>query len=650
VMYSVVSLFLIVVVLVCTTKASSYDDCETWYDKTEHGPSFRNVKDYGAKGDGVTDDTAAIIRALTEGVSPTFSDATRIVYVPTGTYKISGTIPLYFGTQFVGNFKCRPKIVLAPNSPGFNTGRKFVLEATYGGSEHTSNFYHQIHNFEIEISSGNSAAVVIHWAVAQATSLRNLKIDVGSGDMAVFAENGSGGFMSDLDITGGNIGLQIGGQQWTFRNIKVTDTRQVGVAVIWNWVFSTVGISVTNSPVGIQFQGGASTSMTILDASFTNCGTCVTTDYPKRAQAILLDRVTTNKCAYIVDRSLQGNANGEVKVNSWRQGPAFSKGKALPAVQGNLPSNRPDKNLVQKQRPDFDDGSVANVRTFGAKGDGKSDDTEAIQKAIDSSDSVFFPAGVYLISDTIKLKTKTALIGEAWSTLMGKAGSSAFMNDNDPTAMLLLPDDRSCDVRMANLLLSLQGDLPGCIILRHSSGSLSTWDVHYRLDHGGWGMVHMTDSAGGYIENMWGWTADHDIVTGKNITVKNARGFLCESSGDLIMYGTAFEHSYMYQYNFTKASNVIMLLTQTETPYWQDPPSSPAMHIKESRDIHLYGSGFYSWFHGTQKSVFEVYNSPDIYLYANNVHGVNELISGDYILEANYTSSFTSYFLADVPY
>ena len=37
------------------------------FGRMPHGPGFRNVRDFGAKGDGVTDDTEAFIRALDEG-------------------------------------------------------------------------------------------------------------------------------------------------------------------------------------------------------------------------------------------------------------------------------------------------------------------------------------------------------------------------------------------------------------------------------------------------------------------------------------------------------------------------------------------------------------------------------------------------------
>lgn len=49
------------------------------------------------------------------------------------------------------------------------------------------------------------------------------------------------------------------------------------------------------------------------------------------------------------------------------------------------------------------DGAV-NVRQFGAKGDGTTDDTAAIQHALDKSDNVIVPAGTYLVNAVTNLK------------------------------------------------------------------------------------------------------------------------------------------------------------------------------------------------------------------------------------------------------
>jgi polygalacturonase len=64
--------------------------------------------DYGAKGDGVTDDTAAINRAISDGGrcgancgSSTIYPA--VVYFPPGTYLVSSSIIQYYNTQFLGD-------------------------------------------------------------------------------------------------------------------------------------------------------------------------------------------------------------------------------------------------------------------------------------------------------------------------------------------------------------------------------------------------------------------------------------------------------------------------------------------------------------------------------------------------------------------
>jgi glucan 1,3-beta-glucosidase len=69
---------------------------------------FRNVKDFGAAGDGSTDDTAAINAAITAGSrcgqgcdSSTTTPA--LIYFPPGTYSISAPLIQLYYTQFVGD-------------------------------------------------------------------------------------------------------------------------------------------------------------------------------------------------------------------------------------------------------------------------------------------------------------------------------------------------------------------------------------------------------------------------------------------------------------------------------------------------------------------------------------------------------------------
>jgi len=61
------------------------------------------------------------------------------------------------------------------------------------------------------------------------------------------------------------------------------------------------------------------------------------------------------------------------------------------------------------------DGSVANVVDYGATGDGSTDDTVAIQSALNAGKAtVFFPEGTYVISSNLNLPVKICIEGEGY--------------------------------------------------------------------------------------------------------------------------------------------------------------------------------------------------------------------------------------------
>lgn len=144
-------------------------------------------------------------------------------------------------------------------------------------------------------------------------------------------------------------------------------------------------------------------------------------------------------------------------------------------------------------------------------------------------------------------------------------------------------------------------------------------------------LLHITPKASGYFENVWAWVADHDIdqppdgntTSSAQINIYAARGILVESHGPTWLYGTASEHSILYQYQLLGAQDIYLGHMQTETPYFQpSPPATQpyatgafpgdplfencvantycqeawALRVLNSTNVFIYSAGFYSFF------------------------------------------------------
>ncbi|KAF9772436.1 hypothetical protein IL306_009854 [Fusarium sp. DS 682] len=603
---------------------------------------FRNVKDYGAKGDGSSDDTAAINAAFSDGNrcgkgcdSSTVTPA--LVYFPAGTYVVSKPILPYYYTHMIGDVNNLPVLKASANFEGMA-----VIDVDPynpdGSNWHTNqnNFFRQIRNFKIDLTGmPKSSGTGLHWQVAQATSLQNIvfqMIEDGSDDnkqQGIFIDNGSGGFMTDLTFIGGRYGGFLGGQQFTARNMTFRNCN-TAVYMNWNWLWTLNGLDITGSKIGVDMTAGGNVqnvgSILLTDSKMANTQVGVLTNYnpaqPDTNGTLILDNVDMSSGVPVAVKGGGSSATilpGNAKIASWVQGRAYTggNGKAVQAAQ--TPVTKPKAivdakgNVVTKSKPQYNNVPAANfisVKSKGAKGDGKTDDTAAIQavfNSIQDGQIVYFDHGAYVITDTVKVPKNIKIVGEVWPLIMA-GGNKNFKDQANPKPVWQVgqPGDVG-NVEIQDLMFETLGPQPGAILMEFNvagstPGSAGLFDVHFRIGGstgtqlqsntckktptvktdpkpeclGAFMLFHMTKQSSCYLENTWFWVADHelDLSDHSQINIYNGRGVLIESTKGAWLWGTASEHNVLYNYHLENASNVYMSLIQTETAYMQGNPDA----------------------------------------------------------------------------
>ncbi len=264
----------------------------------------------------------------------------------------------------------------------------------------------------------------------------------GPSQRGMFAENGSGGQISDVTFTGGLAGIYGGNQQFTAQRLTFNGCA-TGVQVIWDWGWVWKSITMTNVNVGFKLVSDDSSgnigSVSILDSSFTNVGTAVVIAPPSSKTAsgstgVALENVAlSGVTAAVADTSGKTLLSGSAAmVDEWVLGPVYEGSTTARSFSqgGKIGNYRRHSTLVdskgayfERPKPQYEDhgvGDFLHVKDMGATGDGSTDDTAAFQAALHASVGkiLFVDAGSYILTSTVTIPPGCKIVGETWSQLV----------------------------------------------------------------------------------------------------------------------------------------------------------------------------------------------------------------------------------------
>jgi hypothetical protein len=420
-----------------------------------------NVKtQYGAKGDGVTDDTQAIQKAIRENVG-----TNRVVYLPEGTYIVSDRLEWkdrngkwQSQLRLQGQNRTSTIIRLKDNAASYNdpsnpraviyTASALYVEDAYGGGkdypakgEGNEAFANYIEDVTID-TGNNSGAIALDYLANNTGAVRNVTLrGQGFAGLDMTRKWIGPALVKNLVVEGFDHGIRIANEvnSITLEHISICNQKTVGLENAGN-IVAIRDLWSSNSVPAIR-NTGTTGLITLIDAELYGNNPLVSAI--ENNSRMFARNVTAS--GYLSAIMQDNNVLPETTVNEYTSNTPLTLFTSSANTSLNLPVEEP---------PNFHDNELsnwANVEDFGARGkaadggDDWGDDTAAIQAAIDSGKStVYIPPGKYYISDTLHVRGNVRKIIATNATL--SPGGTAFQDANNPKPFFRIEDGTAPDV------------------------------------------------------------------------------------------------------------------------------------------------------------------------------------------------------------
>ncbi len=369
---------------------------------------YYNVKDYGAVGDGIADDTAAITAALAAAQSK-FS----FLYFPNGTYRVTNGFSLGSNistakrTILQGQNRDNAVIKLDDANPNFQTGSSpKPLISFWDGGNTGQAFRNAVYDLTLDVGKDNPNATGLRFLNNNQGGIRDVNIisrpsadgqRVGKRGLDLTGSWPGPGIVRNVFIDGFNYGIEAGHYQYsmTFEHITIANQLLIGVRN-WQNIFMFRDLDSRNPTVPTYVDQGGEALLVMIDSVIASgTGTAV----ELRGEALIRNTVAGSGYTKVVDNLQSGLSD--------LTDPLVLQGEylSIPKTGGYADRAATGLNLAIEETPDAD---YVDPSTWVRVDPSGSDDTQAIRNALAAASAgsgvVYFPAPhIYRITDTITI-------------------------------------------------------------------------------------------------------------------------------------------------------------------------------------------------------------------------------------------------------
>ncbi len=486
-------------------------------------------------------------------------------------------------------------------------------------------FYAAMSNIDIEIGEGNPAAVGVHFRVAQHCFLSHMDFRLGS---ALSGINGAGNVMEDVRFYGGRYGImtEMTSPGWQFTLIDSEFQGQRDAAIREHDASLTlIRDSFRDVPVGVEINKDYFDRLWIKDSRFENVSRAAVIISKEKSplNSIGVENAAlknTPVFALFRDSGKKVEGKGPIyKVASFNYGliiPGPGRMGAMGTIYEATPLTAMPAPMPPAISPLPPIADWVNVQTLGAKGDGATDDTAAIQKAIAAHRVLYFPSGRYSVNDTLALKADTVLIGlhPTATQLVLAENTPAYQGVGAPRALISAPSGGTnivsglgvstgnANPRAVGILWRAgEASMINDVRIQGPGGGSAAWDLQYPS-------IWVTQGGGGTFADIW--TPNTNSQAGFYVTDTKTPGHVYEIS---------VEHHVRNEIKLERVENWDINAAQTEEEQL-DSPEAVSLEIAWCKNITLANYHAYrvTRSRAPYRSAARIYNSSGIRF--RNVH------------------------------